>query len=623
MTKEPVDIIQILPDAVANQIAAGEVIQRPSSAVKELIENSIDSGADQISVVIRDAGRTLIQVTDNGCGMSETDARMCFERHATSKIRQAADLFAIRSFGFRGEALASIAAVAQVELKTRTKGKDLGTLIHAEGARVISQDYCACPEGTSISVRNLFYNVPARRKFLKSDASETRHIIQEFHHAAIIHPEIQFLLVQNDKTVYQLGKTNLKQRIMAIFGPVFKNRLISMDEDSPVVRLSGYIGKPEFARKTRGEQFFFVNRRFIRHPYLNHAVENAFQELLPSRSFPSYFIHLDVDPGTIDINIHPTKTEINFQNAQVIYSLIRSSVKKALGQFNLDGTIDFDKEKSMDFGTAPSGRVIRQPTVTINPDYDPFKTVPRSGHEKSESQRSESNLRNWEKLYRDDHAPGEEKESGDHNSHTLSIPSSLDHENEPGHYAPDSLALQLHNHFIVTVIKSGLMVIDQQRAHERILYERFLNQLQSRKEASQQQLFPETITLTAEEAVIMNQISDELRCLGFDIGDFGGHTFIIRGIPAGMNNDEVKDVLEIIIENFKQNLSELKNDKMVNLAKSSASGLAIRSGKKLQPEEIMGLIHQLFACQVPEISPGGLPVLKIITMEDLLQLFRK
>lgn len=366
------DLIRLLPDSVANQIAAGEVIQRPASAVKELVENAVDSGATQIKIFIKDAGKTLIQIIDNGSGMSETDARMCFERHATSKIREANDLFAIRTLGFRGEALASIAAIAQVELKTRKQSEELGTCIIIEGSKVKSQDPVACQAGTSFCIKNLFFNVPARRHFLKSDTVEFRHILEEFQRVALVHPDIEFSLFNNDKPVFQLSKGNIRQRIVHVFGNIINEKLLPVESKTEMVSVSGYIGKPETARKTRGEQYFFANGRFIKHPYLHHAVEQAFEELIPDSAIPSYFLYIDVDPSTIDINIHPTKTEVNFQHGQLLYASIRTTVKHALGMFSLSPTLDFDSEPTFDF-VAPKGYEPVAPSITINPDYNPFK----------------------------------------------------------------------------------------------------------------------------------------------------------------------------------------------------------------------------------------------------------
>ena len=399
------DIIHLLPDSVANQIAAGEVIQRPSSAVKELLENAVDSGADEIKLIIKDAGKTLIQVIDNGCGMSETDARMSFERHATSKIKTANDLFAIKTLGFRGEALASIAAIAQIELKTKRVEDELGTQIMIEGSMVKSQEPCGCQDGTSLSVKNLFFNIPARRKFLKADTTELRHIIEEFERVALVNHGIKFSFFNGNQQLFLLTQSNLKQRIVSLLGPAYNTRLLPVELESNVVNISGFIGKPEFAKKTRGDQFFFVNGRFIKHPYLNHAVDNAFRELIPSDAFPTYFLYLSIDPKEIDINIHPTKTEVNFQNGQVIYSMISSAVKQGLGKFNVVQSIDFDIEQTVQFSIPGKDHDIKSPAIKVDPDYNPFENQKIKSSFAPASSRPQQNVTGWEKLFENDFTP--------------------------------------------------------------------------------------------------------------------------------------------------------------------------------------------------------------------------
>ena len=484
------DIIKLLPDSVANKIAAGEVIQRPASAAKELLENSIDSGASEIKLIIKDAGKTLIQVVDNGSGMSETDARMSFERHATSKIQSANDLFAIRTMGFRGEALASIAAIAHVDIKTKLSNQELGSHICIEGSEVKSQDAVSCTDGTNISVKNLFFNVPARRNFLKSNNVETRHIIEEFNRVALVNPNIEFSFIHNERKVFKLPISNLKQRITGIMGSNYGQKLVPVEQKTDKINITGYIGKPEFAKKTRGEQYFFVNNRFIKHPYLNHAVDNAFQELLPSKAFPSYFIYFDVDPKQIDINIHPTKTEVNFLDNKLIYAILRSAVKQGLGKYNITPTIDFEVEQSFDAPNPPKGKPIINPFEKTESTFNPFETQ----QQKIQTKREVSNSENWEKLFAGKNVQNEIFESPDdaksNNEHLNELRTS---NNENG--TEERKIFQIQNRYILTFIKSGILIIDQQNAHERILYERYKKMLENKKGNSQQELFPQNISL--------------------------------------------------------------------------------------------------------------------------------
>jgi len=612
------DIIHLLPDSVANQIAAGEVIQRPASAVKELLENAIDSGADEIQLVIKDAGKTLIQVIDNGCGMSETDARMSFERHATSKINNANDLFAIRTLGFRGEALASIAAIAQVELKSQRVEDDLGTCISISASQVKKQEPCAGQNGTSISIKNLFFNIPARRKFLKSNTTELRHIIDEFHRVALVNQNIKFSFFNENRQLFLLNKSNLKQRIVSLMGQGFNERLIPVNQDSDIISIMGFIGKPEFARKTRGEQFFFVNGRFIKHPYLNHSVDNAFKELIPNDAYPSYFIYFKIDPKEIDINIHPTKTEVNFQNNQVIYAMLNSAIKQSLGKFNITPSLDFDSESPIDFSKISHNKTADTPSIKINPEYNPFETK-KSGSVPKEFRKGTSQVE-WEKLY----STGElsQKENGldqklPDKSEQITFLADQKDESEK---ASDTV-FQLHNKFIIATVRSGLMVLHKQRAYERILFEEYLKSIESGKGSSQQLLFPTTIEFTAGDMEILKEIESELKILGFDFEEFGKNTIIVNGSPAELNNTEINDVLENIIENTKKNLKDFKIDKKLNLAKSMAMNLAFSYGKTLEQNEIQSLINRLFACKAPEFSPDGKPVLRIITMDELEQKF--
>lgn len=613
------DIIHLLPDSVANQIAAGEVIQRPASAVKELLENAIDSGADEITLVIRDSGKVLIQVIDNGCGMSETDARMSFERHATSKIKTANDLFAIKTLGFRGEALASIAAIAQVELKTKRVEDELGTIIIIEGSDVKSQEPSACHDGTSLSIKNLFYNIPARRKFLKGGNTELRHIIEEFQRVVLVNPGIKFSFFNEDRQLFLLSKSNLKQRIAALLGPAYNTRILPVEQDSDIVSISGFIGKPEFAKKTRGDQYFFVNGRFIKHAYFNHAVDSAFRELIPSDAFPAYFIYLTIDPKEIDINIHPTKTEINFQNGQVIYAMISSAVKQGLGKFNAVQSIDFNQEQSIQFAIPGKNQEIKPPSIKVNPDYNPFETQNIKSSDGQRTDRFKPKTEGWEKLYE----TGSFNKSAKQQDFELPAPAQeLLISREEDESSPAEVIFQLRNRFIVSAIKSGLMIIDQRRAFERILFERFMSSFETGRGMSQQQLFPSTMLFSPGDAAILKGIMQELRILGLDLDEFGENTFIINGIPADLNNPVIGDVLENIIENFKKNQQDLIFDKKINLARTLAVQMSVNKEKKLEIEEMISVIDRLFACKVPEVATDGRPIVRIVTMSELEQFFK-
>src|SRR5476651_626418 len=494
------DIIQLLPDAVANQIAAGEVVQRPSSAVKELVENALDAGADKIQLILKDAGKSLIQVIDNGCGMSLTDARMSFERHATSKIKKAEDLFAIRTMGFRGEAMASIAAIAQVELKTRRHEDELGTCIVIEGSEVISQEACSANTGTSICIKNFFYNTPARRNFLKSNPVEMRHIIDEFQRVALANPQIFFSLHHDGQEVYHLPASLLKQRIVHLFGNNYNQRLVPVEEDTSIIKLHGFVGKPEFARKTRGEQFFFVNNRFIKDAYLNHAVLTAFEELLPDESYPLYVLFIDIDPSKIDINVHPTKTEIKYQDDKAIYAIIRSAVKRSLGRFNITPSLDFERDNSIQHMITPVPvEQIVQPSVHFDPDFNPFTKDAKAGLTPAPSYSGGSGYQktsipsNWDTLYEIS-----KKETNTQHALGVELPG-IDVDSQPVTKPSERQLFQIHNRFILSQIKSGFMLINQQSAHERILYERYLHQLENHTGVSQQSLFPQTVTLNGSD----------------------------------------------------------------------------------------------------------------------------
>ncbi|WP_442590074.1 DNA mismatch repair endonuclease MutL [Pedobacter sp. AW31-3R] len=617
------DIIQLLPESVANQIAAGEVVQRPASAIKELMENAIDAGANKIQLILKDAGKALIQVIDNGCGMSITDARMCFERHATSKVRKAEDLFAIRTMGFRGEAMASIAAIAQVELKTRRYEDELGTLIEIEGSTVIKQEPVATPEGTSICIKNLFYNTPARRNFLKSNPAEMRHIIDEFQRVSLAHPNIAFSLHHDGMEIFRLPVSPLKQRIVHLFGNNYNERLIPVEEDTTIINLKGFIGKPAFAKKTRGEQFFFVNNRFIKDAYLNHAVNKAYEDLLAEENFPLYVLFIDIDPSKIDVNVHPTKTEIKYLDEKSIYAIIHSAVKRSLGRYNISPTIDFDQE------TAFSGMIshkapdeIIPPSISFNPDFNPFSDNSNAKAEEEKNYPSfrnhetkDQSTKNWGSLYEiAAHKPVEQV--------SMELPG-----NGPeAKYAPvQKQLMQLHNRYIISQIKSGLMLIDQQAAHERILYERFSANLEDRKGASQQSLFPQTVTLSPNDYELAKSLLDDIKSLGFEVREFGRNTLVIEGIPVDLGSNQVNEtqLFEHLIEGFKNSQQELKLDKRDALARSMARNSAIKSGAVLGQEEMNMLIEQLFACKMPNFSISGKPVIQTMTMMEVDKKFDK
>ena len=616
------DIIQLLPDSVANQIAAGEVVQRPASAVKELVENAIDSGADKIQLLIKDAGKLLIQVIDNGCGMSITDARMCFERHATSKIRKAEDLFAIRTMGFRGEAMASIAAISQVELKSRRFEDELGTCIRIEGSDVISQEPVSTSAGTSISVKNLFYNTPARRNFLKGNSVEMRHIIDEFQRVSLAKPEIFFTLNHDGNEVFHLPKGSLKQRIMHLFGNAYNQKLVPVEEDTSIINLKGYVGKPEFAKKTRGEQFFYVNNRFIKDAYLNHAVLSAFQEVLPADSFPLYVLFIDIDPSNIDINVHPTKTEIKYQDEKAIYAIIRSAVKRALGKYNISPTLDFNQETGFSqMITTKAYEDIVPPQIAFNPEFNPFSTDLKPVREipflRNNNESRMPSSANWGSLY-EIITP----QTQDQNEFFLGGRKQVELHGSKNQKMGERQIFQLHHRFIISQIKSGFMLIDQQAAHERILYERFLQQLENRQGASQQSLFPQSVSLNPGDFELVKDLLPDIQALGFQIREFGRNTVVVEGIPADLgNNISEVEMLEHLIEGFKNNQSALKLDKRDNLARSLAKNAAVKAGTALSAMEMNLMVDELFACTMPNTSLNGKPVIITVTLEELIQKF--
>jgi DNA mismatch repair protein MutL len=610
------DIISVLPDSVANQIAAGEVIQRPASAVKELMENAIDAGADFIKLIVKDAGRTLIQVVDDGKGMSATDARLCFERHATSKIRHADDLWNLSTMGFRGEALASIAAVAQIEVKTRREEDDMGTLIQIEGSEVKLQEACAAPKGTSFSMKNLFYNVPARRNFLKSDGVEFRHILEEFERIAFANPTIGFSLWHNGNEMYRLEagtsdepRASLRQRILALYGTPYNQRLVPLEEDAGIVKISGFVIKPEFTRKTRGEQFFFLNKRFIRNSYLHHAVQAAFDQLLPQGNFPGYFIFLDVDPKTIDVNIHPTKTEVKFEDERSIYAVLRSTVKKSLGQYNIAPTLDFEQEMSMEIPLPNSTQPIRVPEIKVNPAFNPFEKDSHKAPAYNEP-REKSNMQSWETMF---------------SQHMHAMPSAdvipavqqVLHETKSTPVGEGAGFMQLHERYILSPMKNGLLVIDQQRAHERVLYERYIQAMARRQVQVQQKLFPEHVTFSPALTHVAETQIEALQSIGFDIHPFGQNTFVLHGVPAGTEELDVTHLLEEVLETFRENEQQLQLKPLENIARSLAKRAAIKPGRTLGTREMQALADELFGCEQPAFAPDGKPVYINFPIDDI------
>jgi DNA mismatch repair protein MutL len=615
------DIIQLLPDSVANQIAAGEVVQRPASAVKELLENATDAGATNIKLITKEAGKTLMQVMDNGCGMSETDARMCFERHATSKIRKADDLFSIRTMGFRGEAMASIAAIAQVEMKTRRIGDEVGTLIEIEGSEVKRQEPFQCTEGTSIAIKNLFYNVPARRNFLKSNQVELRNIIEEFHRVALAHPEIAFSLYHNDNELFRLDNGSFKQRIMGLFGNNYNERIVPVDEVTHIVKISGFIGKPEFAKKLRGEQYFFVNKRFIKSTYLNHAVQAAFEDFIPDGAFPSYFLMLDLDPKTIDINIHPTKTEIKFEDEKSIYAIIRSAVRQALGKFHLTPTLDFEQEESFTLPLSYQNKDIVHPSIKVNPNFNPFESE-KSVHNNTSKPREERNIKNWGNLYEGTRPEGvnNEKEFISQSPAEIEQTKILISGNQE---IFQKLYHQLQKRYILTTIKSGLVIIDQQKAHERILFEKYFTALEKQKKISQQMLFPVTLNFSGTDAALLKELIVDIQSLGFDINEFGQNDFVVNGIPPEIKESEIQFILEGILEQFRMGGNTLKQEKKEILALSMARKVAINPGRMLSHDEMQELTDQLFACNEPYFSPSGKPTFITMSIDELERRFQK
>lgn len=597
------DIIKLLPDSVANQIAAGEVIQRPASAVKELMENAIDAGATNIQLIIKDAGKSLIQVTDNGNGMSETDARMCFERHATSKIQKAEDLFEIKTMGFRGEAMASIAAIAQVELKSRRHEDETGTLIHIEGSKVQSQEPCACQPGTSIQVKNLFFNIPARRNFLKSNASETRHIVEEFQRIAISRPDIAFSMYHDGIEVFRLHGGNLRQRIMGVYGNNYNERMVPVQEETTIMSLSGFVLKPEFARKTRGEQYFYVNKRFIKNAYLNFAVTDAFEDLLPHNSYPSYFLLIEIDPARIDINIHPTKTEIKFDDEKSVYAIIRASVKRALGKFSVTPSLDFDQENAFNIPVKMYQTVPKSPDIHVDKNYNPFNSATASSPPRQRT------ISSWEKLY----------EVARMRDGASIQPPLID---EPVAAEPYQVLGQFEKKYILVIREGILLLIDQQAAHERILYEKNSERLEMSPLSSQQELFPQTLQFSHDDSLVITEIVDDIRKLGFDLREFGKNTFVLNGVPSGIPQGKEREFIDQVIESYK-NSSALKSNHRENLLRSVSYHLSVKSGQDLMGDEMNNIVKELFSCSQPNFTPSGKPTFITLPPAEIEKRFQQ
>ena len=590
------DIIHLLPDHVANQIAAGEVVQRPASVVKELLENAIDAGSTNIKLIVKEGGKTLIQVVDDGVGMTETDARLSFERHATSKIKCAEDLFNLHTKGFRGEALASIAAIAHVEMQTKPDEGEVGTQIKIEGSKVVSQEVAVTPKGTSISVKNLFFNIPARRNFLKSNQVELRHIMDEFHRVALVHPNIAFHFYNNGAELFNLPSGNFRQRIVHIFGNKIKERLVPVEEVTEVVKISGFVVKPEFAKKSRGEQFFFANQRFIKSPYLHHAVTAAFEGLIKPEMQPGYFLNLEVAPESIDINIHPTKTEVKFDDEQTLYAILRAAVKHSLGQFNIAPLLDFEHDKNLDTPYSYQNKEAQLPKITVDPTFNPFgEAKAAKSHFKKES------VDGWQDLYEEDgsasnHFSSVEFESEATNTEIF--------EKEETVLEQAVFSFQLQQKYIVTKIKSGLLVINQNRAHQRVLYERFLKLISDGNTVSQELLFPVELHLVQNEMAIVKMLQDDLSALGFDLAlDDAQNKVKIRAVPGLLTDVNVGTVLENLMRTFESESQESGFSKIELTARHLAKSTAIKNGQSMEGNAQMALVNDLFGCVEPELSP--------------------
>lgn len=621
-------IIQLLPDHVANQIAAGEVVQRPASVVKELLENAVDAKATDIKLIIKDAGKSLVQVIDNGLGMSVTDSRLCFERHATSKIRVAEDLFSLHTKGFRGEALASIAAIAHVEMKTRQEQDELGTHLIIEGSKFVSQDVAVLPKGTSFSVKNLFFNIPARRNFLKSDTVEHRHIVDEFQRVALAHPNIHFTMYHNGSELFNLPASNFRQRIVNIFSGKTNEKLVPVQESTEIVGIQGFVSKPEFAKKNRGEQFFFVNDRFIKSGYLHHAIMAAYEGLLKDGCQPSYFIYLDVPPNTIDINIHPTKTEIKFDDEHALYAILRSSIKHSLGQFNVAPVLDFDRDSNLDTPYDYQNKEASMPLIQVDANFNPFGnpaptksyTSGSSSHSSSHSGGGSSYRKpepsNWESLYvglKQDTETITEIQDIQFESEEVTGSLFDEKEVEEAIYR----TYQIHKKYIVSPIKSGMVIIDQQRAHQRVLYEQFLTNMTVNQASSQQLLFPLNLYFSSSEISLISELEQSLVNTGFVFEEVNEDSVVISGLPVNVTESEVSILLEQLLSDLQDGIPESSFSQNDTIAKSMAKSLAVKTGTYLTEKEQENLVNGLFACKEPNVSPFHKPTFITMRVEDL------
>lgn len=613
------ELIKLLPDHIANQIAAGEVIQRPASVVKELVENSIDAGATKITLSVKDAGKTLVQVIDNGSGMSEGDARMSFERHATSKIASADDLYSLKTMGFRGEALASICAIAHVQMKTKQVDNELGIEIINEGSEITSQEPIMCTDGTSIAVKNLFYNVPARRNFLGKDATEYRHVLDEFLRVALVNPEIEMNFFHNDEEVYLLPKQNMRQRIVQIFGKAYDQRLVPVSEETDIIKISGYVTKPEFSRTQRDQQYLFVNNRFFKDRYFNHAILNAYEGLIPNDKFPSYFLFFEVPASSIDVNVHPTKTEIKFEENQSIYAILRSAVKQALGKFNIAPTLDFEQETAFETPALKKGETVKMPEIQVNPEYNPFKTTSSSGGGGSSSNYSGNGYtaaitpsKNWDSAGEDFDA---EKELLS-DQENVTIPSQMN----SGIEAQRKKPIQLHEKYILTSIKNGFLLIDQYRAHYRVIYDQLLAASEGTKMNAQKLLFKETLEIDQPDLVVWKEIAGMLREFGFEI-EVKERFVEVEAIPADTEDLNPIKILKDIFSSYIESEMESDLDVRERVLRTAAASMAIRGGTTLSTEEMEHLIDSLFASESPQFAPNGKKIIETITLDELTQRF--
>ncbi len=592
------DVIQLLSDTVANQIAAGEVILRPSSVIKELMENAVDAGATRIDVSINDGGKNLIRITDNGCGMSETDARLCFERYATSKLRKADDLYAIRTMGFRGEAMASVAAVCQVELKTKREIDETGTRIEIEGSEFKLQEPCVMQSGTIITIKNIFFNVPARRNFLKATPVEARHVIDEFLRVALPRPEIAFSLQHNGMEVYNLPATHQRQRICQVFGAAYNERLVPVEEDTTIINIKGFVGKPEFAKKVRGEQYFFINNRFVKDAYLNHAVTIAFNELLPQGTFASYFLFFEVDPSRIDVNIHPTKTEVKLEDEKSVYAILRSSVKRALGRFSIAPTLDFNQEQAFNVPLSQLNTVPVQPQVKVNVNYNPFTETNKPNQQQNGQ---------WEKLYEIANTPGAQQ---------TKLPIT------PVEEINASSFMQLFNSYVTVAMPDEMWLIDQQLAHEKIVFEKTLLQMKGTPTVMQQSLFPQQIELDNRQAATVSSLLEDLNRSGFDLQPFGQNTFVLNAVPSYLETGTEKKIIEVLIDEFISGEASAYNP-MERVAIAIARSACLKSGKVLSAREMAVLFNDLMQCEMPYFTKSGKAIIFKLEKNEIDRKFDK